>query len=97
MKCSLGKLSVSDFMAIPVSFDSFVLTMSELNASIMAGTISVAMIVGYSSGFKLFNMTLVAVPGPDSLSWMTESSEIGAKCSDIAVKRLRVAFPVCRG
>lgn len=67
-------------MTRPVSFEvPFVFATSELKASIMAGTMSVAMILGYSSGSRFLRITLVAVPGPAALSWMTESAEIGAK------------------
>lgn len=47
VKCSSGKSRVSDFMTMPVSLEvSFVFAISELNASIIAGTMSVAMTVG---------------------------------------------------
>ena len=50
----------------------------ELKASIIAGTMSVPMILGCASGERFLRMILKAVPGPQALSWMTELLEMGA-------------------
>ena len=95
VKWASGKSSFSDFITMPfIRSELPDAIMVDLNASIIPGTMSVAMILGCSSGSKFLRMTLVAVPGPLALSWMIELLEIGARWPVIWAKRLRVLFPV---